>query len=285
MRIDAALAAARLRLAEAAQDAAAAADAREEAAVLMCAVLTCTRAWLFAHADEVLDTAAAARFHTLLERRLAGEPVAYLLGHREFWSLPLTVTAETLIPRPDTERLVEAALVRLPVDHRRDVVDLGTGSGAIALALARERPLAWIVAIDRSEGALRVARENAERLQLLRIEWLCGSWLEPLAERSFDVIAGNPPYIARNDPHLLRGDLRFEPLTALASGEDGLDDLRFICANAPRHLKPGGWLLLEHGFDQAAAVRGLMRDAGLLQVASLYDYGGNERVTEGRAPG
>lgn len=194
---------------------------------------------------------ARARFEALLARRQAGEPVAYLLGRQGFWSLELEVSPATLIPRPETELLVELALARLPAGQSLRVADLGTGSGAIALALARERPQAHVVATDASAEALTVARRNAARLGLGRVEFRDGDWLVPLAQERFDLIASNPPYIEQDDPHLAQGDLRFEPPAALASGADGLDAIRVIVRDAGRHLHPGGWLLLEHGWNQA----------------------------------
>ena len=270
MRIDALLRDARARL-----------DAGE-AEALLAHVLGRSPAWLFAHGDEVLREDAAAAFRALVERRAAGEPVAYLVGRRGFWTLDLAVTPATLIPRPETELLVELALARMAPDAA--VVDLGTGSGAIALALASERPRARVVATDASLDALAVARDNATRLGLARVEFRHGDWYAPLAGERFDVIASNPPYIAAGDAHLAQGDLRHEPPSALASGPDGLDDLRRIAAGARPHLRPGGWLLVEHGFDQGASVRALFDAAGLRDVATERDFEGRDRVTLGRAP-
>lgn len=271
-RIDAMLRAARSRLASG------------EAEWLLSHVLGKSRSWLYSHGDDGVDAAGAARFDDLLGRRVAGEPVAYLIGRRGFWQFDLNVTPATLIPRPETELLVELALDRLSGDRPWRVVDLGTGSGAIALALAHERPNAQVVATDASAAALDVARGNAEALKLSRVEFRAGSWFDPLRGERFDLIASNPPYIADDDPHLTRGDLRHEPRPALASGADGLDALRVLAAGAVDHLQPGGWLLVEHGWDQAEPVRGLLHAAGLLEVRTARDLGNRDRITVGRAP-
>lgn len=252
-----------------------------EADLLLGHVLTRAPGWLFAHGDARIDDEHAARFDALVARRENGEPVAYLVGHRGFWTLDLDVSPATLIPRPETERLVELALERLPMGESR-VADLGTGSGAIALAIAAERPRAQVVATDASRDALDVARGNALKHGLQRVEFRHGDWLAPLAGERFDLIASNPPYIAAADPHLARGDLRHEPPSALASGADGLDAIRTIVAGASRHLRDGGWLLLEHGFDQGDAVRELLRAAGFVDVATEQDLEGRDRVSLGR---
>ncbi len=257
-------------------------DARHEAEHLLLHVLERDRAWLFAHGDDPLPDSGAIAFDALLARREAGEPLAYLLGRRGFWTLDLQVSAATLIPRPDTERLVELALERLPDDRPLRIADLGTGSGAIALALASERPLAQVVATDLSGDALRVAQANAEANRIANIAFRQGSWLAPLAGEHFHLIASNPPYIADGDPHLAQGDLRFEPPTALSSGADGLDAIREIVATVPAHLLPGGWLLLEHGWDQGDAIRALLIAAGFVDVATETDLEQRDRVTLGR---
>lgn len=260
-------------------------EGRHEAELLLLHVLGKPRSWLFAHAtDPVADTDMAA-FHALLARRVAGEPVAYLLGHRGFWTLDLAVSPATLIPRPETELLVELALARLPVDTALAVADLGTGSGAIALALASERPQADVTATDLSAAALDVARGNAARNGLARVRFVQGAWFAPLQGMRFDLIASNPPYIASNDPHLQQGDLRHEPATALASGIDGLDDIRLIVAGAGAYLLPGGWLLIEHGWDQGASIRALFEHAGFEQVHTERDLEQRDRVTRGCLPG
>ncbi|MGY1425578.1 peptide chain release factor N(5)-glutamine methyltransferase [Lysobacter sp. A289] len=255
-----------------------------EAELLLAHVLGRPRSWLYAHGDDSLDKEASARFDDLLARRRAGEPVAYLLGQRGFRDFDLRVAPAVLIPRPETELLVELALDRLPDTERVSIADLGTGSGAIAIALARERPLARVVATDASADALQVAIDNAGRLGVPNIEFSQGDWLTPLAGASFDLIASNPPYIAQADVHLGQGDLRFEPREALVSGEDGLDALRVITRDAPRHLVPGGWLLLEHGWNQGERVRGLLREAGLAEVATFADLEQRDRTSLGRKP-
>ncbi len=249
---------------------------------LLAHVLGRARSWLYAHADDAASPAAAARFRALCARRLAGEPVAYLTGRQGFWTLDLAVTPATLVPRPETELLVQLALARIPVDARAWLADLGTGSGAIALALASERPQARVVAADASTEALAVARGNAAANGIGNVEFRHGDWWQPLAGQRFDLIASNPPYIAVGDRHLTQGDLRFEPAMALASGEDGLDAMRTLVAGAPGHLVPGGWLLLEHGWDQGASVRALLEVAGFCEVASVRDLEGRERVSLGR---
>jgi release factor glutamine methyltransferase len=224
-------------------------------------------------------------FETLVERRVAGEPVAYLTGRRGFWSFELQVTPDTLIPRPETELLVELALTHLPPDRVLQVADLGTGSGAIALALAHERPRAQVLATDASPAALDVARANATSLGNANSAFAQGDWCAALEQRRFDLIASNPPYIAAGDPHLALGDLRREPAAALASGVDGLDAIRRIVAGTRLHLVAGGWLLLEHGMEQGDAVRGLLRDAGFVDASTDRDLEGRDRVSSGRWPG
>lgn len=257
-------------------------DARHEAEHLLLHVLARERAWLFAHGDDPLLEREASAFDALLTRRAAGEPLAYLLGRRGFWTLDLQVSPATLIPRPETERLVELALERLPDDRPLRIADLGTGSGAIALALASERPLVQVVATDVSEEALHIAQANAGANRIANVVFCHGSWLAPLAGERFDLIASNPPYIADADPHLDQGDLRFEPPTALSSGADGLDAIREIVALAPSHLVPGGWLLLEHGWDQGEAIRALLIAASFVDVATETDLEQRDRVTLGR---
>ncbi len=262
--------------------AAACLGARGDAEALLLHVLERPRSWLYAHADDVLDTDVQTAYSALVERRARGEPVAYLTGRRGFWSFELEVTPATLIPRPDTERLVELALERLPADVACAIADLGTGSGAIALALAHERPRAHVSATDASAAALAVARRNAQRLGIANVEFLHGDWLLPLAGRRFDVIVSNPPYIEADDVHLGQGDLRFEPVAALASGKDGLDDIRRIVAAAPKHLNAGGWLLFEHGWQQGAAARRLLQQAACADVFTAQDLEQRDRVSGGR---
>lgn len=262
-----------------------AAEARIEAQLLLQAVLGgVSRAWLLTHGEQALTPQQLAEFESLLQRRLRGEPVAYILGEREFYGLTFRVDPAVLIPRPDTETLVEAALQRIPQNEVRRVLDLGTGSGAIAIAIARQRPQASVVAVDGSSAALAVAAHNARALQAVNVTLLCSDWFSALVGEEFDVIVSNPPYIAAGDPHLAQGDLRFEPLQALASGPDGLDDIRRIVAQAPAHLVSGGWLLLEHGYDQAGRVAELLQVAGFEQVGHVADLAGIQRVTLGRKP-
>lgn len=253
------------------------AGARIEVQCLLQAVLQVNRTWLLAYPEQCLDAAQRARYEALFERRIGGEPIAYILGEREFFGLNFKVTPATLIPRPDTELLVELALQHSP-QHGR-VLDLGTGSGAIALSIAHARPDVQVTATDASQAALAVARENAGRLGLGNVRLLHSDWFAALAGERFDMIVSNPPYIASDDAHLRQGDLRFEPATALASGSDGLDDIRRIVANAPAHLQPGGWLLLEHGYDQAARVCELLQQAGMVEVFSARDLADIERVS------
>ncbi|PJL73795.1 protein-(glutamine-N5) methyltransferase, release factor-specific [Stenotrophomonas maltophilia] len=261
-------------------------DARHEAELLLLHVLDRPRSWLFAHATDPLAAVDQATFEALLARRVAGEPVAYLIGRRGFWTLDLEVDPATLIPRPETELLVELALERLPPDQALQLADLGTGSGAIALALASERPRAQVLATDASTGALAVAARNAARHELGNVRFAEGGhdWYAPLQGVRFDLIASNPPYIASDDPHLEQGDLRFEPSTALASGMDGLDDIRRIVDGGQAHLRPGGWLLIEHGWEQGAAIRALFEATGFVEVQTVQDLEQRDRITLGRRP-
>jgi release factor glutamine methyltransferase len=255
---------------------------RLDAEVLLAFVLGRERSWLRAFGETEPDQQQQARFEALLQRREAGEPVAYLLGRREFWSLSLTVTPDTLIPRPDTELLVECAIGSLPGGGR--LLDLGTGSGAIALAVRCSRRDARVVAVDRSQAALEVARQNGVALGL-QVEWYLSDWFSALPAGVFDVIVSNPPYIAEGDPHLHAGDVAHEPRTALVSGGGGLEDLRLIIAETPNRLAEGGWLWLEHGFAQAAAVRALLGASGFVAIETRRDLSGHERVTGGRFGG
>ena len=255
---------------------------RVDAQVIMAHVLGVNRAWLAANPMRILTESEDAKIDMLAAQRALGEPIAYLLRKREFYGRDFTVNADVLIPRPETETLVEAALARLA--PRDTVLDLGTGSGAIAVTLACQRPEARVVATDASEAALAVARANAcaHRCEE-RIEWLHGSWYEPVGGRRFDLVAANPPYVAAGDPHLARGDLRFEPRAALTDGSpDGLASIRAIVAGAARHLKPGGWLLFEHGHDQAQAARALLVEAGFAAPICLPDLAGIPRVAGGK---
>ena len=256
-------------------------EASLEANLLLQHILNVNRAWLIAHAEDILTTEQDAIFEALLQRRLNGEPIAHILGSREFFGLNLKVTADTLIPRPDTETLVEAALEKIPKTAQARVLDLGTGTGAIALALAKHCPQAHVTAVDFSENALTVARENAENLSTPNVSFMHSHWFSALNNQQFDLIVSNPPYIAEHDPHLTQGDVRFEPKSALTSGADGLNDIRHIIAHAPQHLRPSGWLMLEHGYDQAEAVAKLMAEAGFTEIAHAQDLAGIQRVTFG----
>jgi release factor glutamine methyltransferase len=252
-----------------------------DARVLLCDVLGVDRAFLATNPFHILTETQDARIDMLVAQRLLGQPVAYLVGRREFYGRDFAVDGNVLIPRPDTETLVEAALKRMPAAC--SVLDLGTGSGAIAVTLACERPEARVTAVEKDPGTLRVARSNGESHASGRIEWLEGSWFAPVAGRRFDVIVSNPPYVAANDPHLAQGDLRFEPQGALTDGsEDGLGSIRAIVVAARDYLVPGGWLLLEHGYDQAAAVAELLREAGFEPRESIPDLAGIPRVAAAR---
>ncbi len=254
---------------------------RADADALLCHLLDCRRSYLMTWPEHELDAAQQATLAGWLARRLNGEPIAHLIGEREFWSLPLKVSPATLIPRPDTEVLVEQALARLPGGPCA-LLDMGTGTGAIALALKSERPDADVWAVDRMPAAAALARTNSAALGL-PIEVRDGSWFAPLSDAPrFAMIVSNPPYIDGADPHLHEGDVRFEPRSALVAEEQGLADIRLIVTQAPAHLVPGGWLLLEHGWDQGEAVRQLLLQQGYVQVETVRDYGDNERVTLGR---
>ncbi len=255
-----------------------------DAALLLGHVLGRTRSWLLAHGEAPVEPAASGRFAGLIGRRAAGEPIAYLVGRKGFWTLELAVTPAVLVPRPETELLVERALALAPSAGPVRALDLGTGSGAIALALASERPGWRVTATDICPQALLVAGANALALGLGRVELVAGDWLECLAERSFELIVSNPPYVAASDPALAGAGVRFEPRLALTPGDDGMACLRRIIAAAPAHLTRGGWLLLEHGETQARAVRDELVASGFGQVRSHRDLAGRERMTEGEWP-
>ncbi len=256
--------------------------ARIEVQCLLQHLLHVPRSYLLAHPERCLNADEYSQYQVLLQRRLRGEPVAYILGEREFFGLKLKVTPATLIPRPDTELLVELALQHLTNTAESRVLDMGTGTGAIALAIAHERPAVPVLGVDASAAALQVAQENAQVLGLTNAHFVQSNWFSALAGQGFELIVSNPPYIAAADEHLSQGDVRFEPATALASGADGLDDIRHIVSHAGDYLQPGGWLLLEHGYDQAGRVRTLLQQAGFDAVFSACDLAGIERVSGGQ---
>jgi release factor glutamine methyltransferase len=256
-------------------------EARLEARALAAHAWQVDAAWLIAHDTDLQTAADIATFESLLSQRLEGVPIAYLVGSREFYGRPFLVSNAVLIPRPDTELLVELALAHLPIDQTVDVLDLGTGSGCIAITLALERPRAHITAVDQSTAALAIAQHNADQLHA-SVEFLPSDWFAALRGRRFDLIVSNPPYIAAADPHLARGDVRFEPLSALASGQNGLDDLSRLIHASSMHLKPGGTLLLEHGYNQAEAVRNLLHEHHFRAPQSWPDLAGILRVSGGK---
>ena len=253
---------------------------RLDAELLLMQALDVTRSYLIAHPEDTLDDHSAARFHTLLKRRADGEPIAYISGVKEFWTLELMVSPATLVPRPETELLVQLALNQIPREGACSVVDLGTGSGAIALSLATERPDCKVTATDASGDALRVAMENARQHDLVNVEFLEGSWFEPLGDRVFDIVVSNPPYVRDDDPAL--AELRHEPITALASGNDGLDAVRVLAEQAPKHTAPGGYLMLEHGAEQQQDVADILAASGWQDVECHKDLAGLPRVTTAR---
>ena len=257
-------------------------EATLEAQLFLEHVLNVNRAWLITHQDDVLTDNQQGTYQALLQRRLSGEPLAYILGKREFYGLDLAVTPDTLIPRPDTETLVEAALEKISVIESCNILDLGTGTGAIALAIAKHRPQANVVAVDCSQGALQIAQQNADNLGIANTSFTHSDWFSALKGQKFDVVVSNPPYIETSDPHLAA--LAFEPISALTSGADGLDDIRKITQNALVYLKPQGWLMLEHGYNQAEKVQGLFAENGLTDIKSIKDLGGNNRVAIGKNP-
>lgn len=239
-----------------------------------------SRTWLKTWPEHILSKQQFSHYQESIERRKKGEPTAYIIGEKDFWSLTLKVTRDTLIPRPETELLVELALQRIPETSDFKVADLGTGSGAIALAIAKERPQARVWALDMSEGALTVAQENAEHNKIKNVALEQGSWLSNWQHGQLDMIVSNPPYVAPNDPHL--ADLVYEPVTALVAEDNGLSDIYTITQQAIQHLKPNGFLLFEHGYDQGSAVREILQSAGFDQVETVKDYAGQDRVTLGK---
>lgn len=256
---------------------------RLDAELLLAAAIGKSRSYLHTWPERIVSSEDAETYAGYLQRRRGGEPVAYILGLQGFWKIDLEVAPHTLIPRPDTELLVETALQLQPASPAR-VLDLGTGTGAIALALASDCPAWQVTAVDRVDEAVALAERNRQRLGLDNVKVMASHWFDSLAGQRFDLILSNPPYIAAEDPHLAEGDVRFEPSSALVAGPDGLDDLRIIVDQAPEHLLPGGWLLLEHGYDQATSVQALLTARGFTEVASRKDLGGHERITMGRLP-
>ncbi len=248
--------------------------------VLLCHCLKCQTTYLHTWPDKILTDIQRLEFTDLIKQRMDGKPIAHLIGQRGFWSLDLKVTADTLIPRPDTELLVTLALAKLRADML--VIDLGTGTGAIALSLACEKPKAKVLAMDFSLAALNVAKQNAYHHNLNNVIFWQGSWLSAIADNTLDMVVSNPPYIKVDDPHLSQGDVRFEPKSALVSGTDGLEDIRMIIEQAQRCLKLSGWLLVEHGYHQAQQVQQLFLDAGFTKISSHQDFGGNDRVVIGQ---
>lgn len=270
-------------------------SAKADAEILLAYCLQKSRTWLFTWPEKAVNQTTTTRFLHLLAERAKGIPIAHLTKQREFWTLNLKVTADTLIPRPETELLVETALSLLPPPVKKNsteekskkalsILDLGTGTGAIALAIASERPDIAVTACDISPTALAVAQENAQANNISNVQFIQSDWFSNIPSQQFDLIISNPPYIEENDPHLLEGDVRFEPLSALTSGKDGLNDIRRIVQEALQWLKPGGWLLLEHGYNQGMKVNGLLQTIGFQQVRCLPDLAGNDRVSLGRTP-
>jgi len=255
---------------------------RLEAEILLAHVLKKPRSYLYSHPEKILSSQQLQLIKHYLQRRIDGEPIAYILGEKEFWSLSLEVNKHTLIPRPDTELLVEQVLKIIPANMKKTIVDLGTGSGAVALALARECPNCLIVATDLSAEALQIAKRNAKRLGLNNIEFYQGEWCAALPPTLYDIILSNPPYIPENDPHLLQGDLRFEPQQALVAGKDGLNALRSIVPQAKNFLQAGGYLFFEHGYDQGEAVRKLLLQHEFTDIVTAKDWAGHDRVTFGK---
>ncbi len=255
-----------------------------ESEILLAYTLEKTRTWLYTWPERELTATQLTRFNALVERRLQGEPSAYITGEREFWSLPLEVTPDTLIPRPETELLIELALELIPQDAPCNIADLGTGSGAIALALASERPCSHVCAVDASADALAVAARNRARHALNNVTLCCGDWLDPLSEQTFQMIVSNPPYIREDDAHLDQGDLPFEPRSALVATDNGLDDIRRIIADSRARLVANGWLLIEHGYDQSIDVTQLFSQHGYHNVTAHRDLSGQPRVVSGQSP-
>lgn len=258
-------------------------SARLDAELLLSNILKVSRAFFYAHPEDALTARQQAQYNELLSKRVAGTPIAYLTGTREFWSLPIQVNEDTLIPRPETELIVELALSLLGETSPASILDLGTGSGPIALALASERPDWQLLACDKSQAAVNATRDNAAQLGIHNLNVLCSDWFKSIPKQQFEAIVSNPPYIAEHDPHLTQGDVRFEPRDALVSGVTGLDDLTHLIVHSQEWLIPGGLLLLEHGFEQGSAVIALLDQYGYQQVRCWKDWQGNDRISGGRA--
>jgi release factor glutamine methyltransferase len=256
-------------------------SAQLDSELLLCEVLNCERSHLYAYPEKELTQHNITSLNQFIALRAQGHPIAHIIKQREFWSLLLHVDEHTLIPRPETEILVDAALKLISKDGEKYVLDLGTGSGAIAIAIASERPLAKVIATDKSDKALTVAKQNAEKHNIKNIQFINADWFNMENKQSYDVIVSNPPYICSDDAHLEQGDVRFEPLSALASGKDGLDDLRIIIGEAKNHLNKQGWLLVEHGYNQAKQVQQLFNENNFNSVTTIKDYSDNDRVTIG----
>lgn len=257
-------------------------EATREAELMLCRATGLTRTLLRTYPEKEVSATQQAQLSAWVQRRSQGEPLAYILGDTEFYGLKLSVTSDTLIPRQDTELLVDAALELIPERTPWTVLDMGTGTGAIAIAIAHHRPIAQVTALDASKVALAVAQDNACALRLPSIRFIHSDWFSALGQQRFDMIVSNPPYIAQNDPHLQATSLPYEPISALTSGVDGLDDTRLLVLQAPKHLNSDGWLLLEHGYDQGVAVRHLMQSAGFSAITTHRDYGNNDRITLGQ---
>jgi release factor glutamine methyltransferase len=255
---------------------------RLDAEVLMGLVLRRPRSFLHAHPEQPLDEMQSAQFENLVRRRFSGEPIAYITGVREFWSMPLRINRHVLIPRPDTELLVEKALIRTPADEDTRILDLGTGCGAVALALARERPRAEVIGVDNSPEAVRVAKLNAKVLRIDNVTFLESNWFDAVRGQKFHTVVSNPPYVINRDDYLMAGDLRFEPQDALAGGDDGLECIRAIIDRAHNYIVRQGWMLLEHGADQQRAVQRLLEAQRYYDICCYQDLAGHDRVTECR---
>ncbi len=257
-------------------------SAKLDAEILLCSVLNCERPYVYAHPEQELSNKEIGSFNKLIPLRAEGQPVAHLINNKEFWSLSFHITKDTLIPRPETEFLVEEVLNIIPSDLNKKILDMGTGSGAIAIAIASERPLASLTATDNSDAAIKVAKQNADAHKIENIKFIKADWFENENIKTYDLIVSNPPYIENNDPHLKQGDVRYEPISALVSGKDGLDDLRIIIRESKDHLSQQGWLLVEHGYNQGEAVKQLFIENGYVSLSTLKDYSGNDRISIGQ---